>query len=275
MADALRLFVVTWDPLEWLAPRPEAIATANARPLELVVYVPLWSLADIARRKHTTMAAVLAGLGGSAVTTAAAHEDAVMSGRYAELAAHGKVPDLLSGEPGPALSEVVIAAVSPEWEDVGLGAITDFVQQAFGPVDFDRSLVKLTATGVPLPGCYACAGRRFKFPADLADSQDRMCQGHQKEADALIKRRMARAEASNPAGWRMTADASARLSLPHLAGGLATRLKAAENDLVLHARLLAEAAAGFPGRPDDFGSALAEDRDTAGAVSRLAGHPYP
>ena len=171
MADALRLFVVTWDPLEWLAPRPEAIATANAQPLDLVVYVPLSSLADIARRKHTTMAAVLAGLGGSAVTIAAAHEDAVMSGRYAELAAHGKVPDLLSGEPGPALSEVVIAAVSPEWEDVGLGAITDFVQQAFGPVDFDRSLVKLTATGVPLPRLPRLRGPPVKFPADLADSQ--------------------------------------------------------------------------------------------------------
>ena len=36
MADALRLFVVTWDPLEWLAPRPEAVATANAWPLEIV-----------------------------------------------------------------------------------------------------------------------------------------------------------------------------------------------------------------------------------------------
>lgn len=264
MADALRLFVVTWDPLEWLAPRPEVIATANAWPLELVVYVPVWSLADIARRKRTTMAAVLAGLGGSAIITAAAHEDAVMSGRYAELAARGKVPDLLSGETAPAVSEAAIGAVSLEWEDIGLGAITDFVQQALGPVEFDRSLVELTATDVPLPGCPACAGRRFKFPADLADSQDRMCRAHHKEADALIKRRMARAEASNPAGWRMMADASARLSLPHLPGGLATRLKAAENDLVLRARLLAEAAAGFPGRPDDFGSALAEDRDRAG-----------
>ena len=43
---------------------------------------------------------------------------------------------------------------------------------------------------------------------------------------------MARAEASNPAGWRMLADASARLSLPHLPGGLATRLAAAQKDLV-------------------------------------------
>jgi tetratricopeptide (TPR) repeat protein len=180
------------------------------------------------------------------------------------------VPDLLSGEPGPALREAAIAAVSPEWEDIGLGAITDFVQQAFGPVGFDRSLVELTVTGVPLPGCPACAGRRFKFPADLAASRDNMCQAHRKEADTVIKRRMARAEASNPAGWRMMADASARLSLPHLPGGLATRLKAAENDLVLRARLLAEAAAGFPGRPDDFGSALAEDRDQAG---RFPGWP--
>ena len=172
MADALRLFVVTWDPLEWLAPRPEAVATANSWPLELVVYVPVWSLAGIARREHTTMAAVLARLGSSAVTTAAAHEDAVTSGRYAELVAHRKAPDLLSGEPGRTRGAIV--AVSPQWEDIGLGAITDFVQQAFGPVDFDRSLVELTAAGVPLPGCPACAGRRFKFPADLADSQDRM-----------------------------------------------------------------------------------------------------
>jgi len=164
MADALRLFVVTWDPLEWLAPRPEAVATANPWPLELVVYVSAWSLADIARRKRMTMAAVLARLGASAITTAAAHENAVTSGRYAELAAGGKVPDLLSGEPGPAPGEAAIAAVSPEWEDIGLGAITDFVQQAFGPVDFDRSLVELTATSVPLPGCPACAGRRFNSP---------------------------------------------------------------------------------------------------------------
>jgi hypothetical protein len=113
MADALRLFVVTWDPLEWLAPRPEAVATVNAWPLELVVYVPVWSLADIARRKHTTVVAVLGGLGGSAITTAAAYEDAVTSGRYAELVARGKLPDLLSGKPGPALSGVATEAVSP------------------------------------------------------------------------------------------------------------------------------------------------------------------
>jgi hypothetical protein len=51
MAEALRLFVVTWDPLEWRAPRPEAVATVSAWPVEIVVYVPVWSLAEMATRR--------------------------------------------------------------------------------------------------------------------------------------------------------------------------------------------------------------------------------
>lgn len=270
MADALRLFVVTWDPIEWLAPRPEAVATANAWPLEIVIYVPVWSLAEMARREETTVAAVLAGLGGRAVATAAAHEDAVTSGQYAELTARGEVPDLLSGDPASAWGEAIIVAESPEWDAIGLGAITDFVQRAFGPVELDRSLVELTVTDDPWPGCPACAGRRFKFPADLSDSRDGMCPAHRNEADTVIRRRITRAEGSNLTGWRMIVDASARLSLPHLPGGLATRLAAAKNDPVRRARLLAEATAGFAGRPDEFGSALAENRDQAG---RFPGWP--
>jgi hypothetical protein len=215
MAEVLRLFVVTWDPLEWLVPRPEAVATANGWPLEVIVYVSVWSLAEMAKRQGTTMAAVLAGLGGRAVTTAAAHEDTVTSGRYAQLVARGQVPDLLSGEPVPAFGPPAITAMTPSWDAIGLGAITDFVQQAFGPVELDRSLVEFTATTAPLPGCPACAGRRFKFPAGLAESQDRMCLTHQKEADVVIRRR------------------------------------------------LGEAVAGFAGRPDDFGSALAKSQDQA------------
>ncbi len=164
MADALRVFVVTWDPLEWRAPRPEAVATANAWPLEIVVYVPVWTLAEMATQQETTIAAVLAGLGSRAVATAAAHEEAVTSGRYAELAARGEVPGLLSGNPEPALEKAVIMAESTEWEEIGLGAITDIVQQAFGPVELDRSLVELTVTAAPRPGCPACAGHRSQVP---------------------------------------------------------------------------------------------------------------
>jgi hypothetical protein len=164
MADALRLFVVTWDPIEWLAPRPEAVATANAWPLEIVIYVPVWSLADMAEREETTVAAVLARLGGRAVATAAAHEDAVTSGRYAELTTRGEVPDLLYGDPASAWGEAIIVAESQEWDAIGLGAITDFVQRAFGPVELDRSLVELTVTDDPWPGCPPVRDGASSFP---------------------------------------------------------------------------------------------------------------
>src|SRR5258705_3670209 len=197
MADALRLFVVTWDPLEWLTPRPEAVARANAWPFEIVVYVPVWSLAEMAQQGETTMAAVLTRLGGRAVATAAAHEDAITSGRYAELAARGKVPDLLSGDPASALDEAVIVAESRGWDAIGLGAITDFVQQEVRPVELDRSLVELAATDDPWPGCPACAGRRFYLPPDLAHSPGGLCPAPPHQGDTGSKQRRAPGEGSN------------------------------------------------------------------------------
>src|SRR2546430_10728818 len=74
MAGQLRVFVITWDPLERLATRPEGFATVNVDPegSELVVYLPVWSLVEAARAQHTTVSAVLAAMAGSAVVTAAA-----------------------------------------------------------------------------------------------------------------------------------------------------------------------------------------------------------
>jgi hypothetical protein len=274
MASELRLFVITWDPLELRPPRPPAFATANAQPLELVVYVPCWSLAEMTAGRQSTTAAVLADLALTVVRTAAAHRDAVLSGRYPKLVARHAAPDLLTGLPagepapaGPSPISAVFGLVSPTWDDIGLGAITDIVQQAFGPVDLDRSTVELSAGGTRL-GCRACAGERFGFIADLAESRDRMCARHKAEADQVIARRLARAEVSNPDGWGALADASARLGLPHVPGGLATRLADVgesmyeipePDELSIRARLVVEAACWFPGRPDDLAVALGED----------------
>src|SRR5664279_4856534 len=56
MARALRLFVITWDPLERLAPRPNGFATVNGGPpdLELVVYTPVWSVVELATTRQST-----------------------------------------------------------------------------------------------------------------------------------------------------------------------------------------------------------------------------
>jgi len=272
MAAALRLFVITWDPLELLGRRPAAFAAVNTDPLELAVYLPCWSLTELAAEQQQTQAAALGALAGAAVMTASAHRDVVISGRYPDLARRGRVRDLV-GDPtaGSALGQAGIQGVSPHWEDIGLGAITDIIQHAFGPVDLDRSPVELTAAG-SRPGCPACAGQRFSFPAELAEARDRMCPAHRAEAEAVITHRLVRAETSNPDGWAALGDATRRLEQPHLPNGLATKLVDAPEamyvtpepeELAMRARLAIEATSWFSGRAKDLAIALGEDPESA------------
>jgi tetratricopeptide (TPR) repeat protein len=171
------------------------------------------------------------------------------------------------------LGTPAIDLVSPGWEDIGLGAITDIVKHTFGPVDLDRSPVALAGAAQPQVGCPACAGRRFGFLADLAEAQARMCRPHRVKADTLIRARLARANASNPDGWAAITEASSRIDRPHLPGGLATKLANASQgmyvvaepaELADRARLVIEAAGAFPNRPNDFAVALGEEPDLAG-----------
>jgi hypothetical protein len=66
IAEALRLFLLTWDPLELRAPRPVASATANAGPpgMEIVVYVPPGWVMEAATQRGATVAVVLGELVG-------------------------------------------------------------------------------------------------------------------------------------------------------------------------------------------------------------------
>jgi len=277
MADALRVFVITWDPLEWLAGRPAGFATANASASgldELVVYTPVWSLVELATEREVTLAVVLGSMAGSAVVTAAAHEQSVTAGRYPDLVIEHEAPDLLSDPAaGAALGPVDVRLRSDGWEDVGLGAITDVVQHAFGPVDLDRSLVELAAPNGSVRGCPACAGHRFGFPAELAEAQGEMCPAHQREAGTVINARLARANASNPGGWGALGDATVRLERPHLPNGLATKLAGEAMYIVPERGVLAtraehvvEAAGWFPGCPDELAIALGEEPDLAGQL---------
>lgn len=50
MAERLRVFVTTWDPLHVAGDRPPAVATTNGEPdAEVVVYTPAWRLAAAPR----------------------------------------------------------------------------------------------------------------------------------------------------------------------------------------------------------------------------------
>ncbi|MPY81063.1 MAG: hypothetical protein GEV04_22060 [Actinophytocola sp.] len=279
MADAVRLFVITWDPLEGVVDRARGFATTNggSADLEIVVYVPTWSLVRLAAERNSTLAAVLSAMAGSAVVTASGHEEAVNSSRYPDLAARGVVPDLLSDlAAGSALGAAAqITAVSVEWEPIGLGAITDLVQHAFGPVDLDRSIVELAAVADVRQGCPACTGDRFGFPGALAEAKEAMCPAHHREAESVINRRLARANASNPDGWAAIAGASLRIDRPHLPNGLAARLPGADAsiyvipapaELAERAEAVIEAAGWFHGRAGDFALALGQEPHLVGQL---------
>ncbi len=259
MAELLRVFVITWDPLERLGARPEGFATLNvdADGSEIVVYVPVWSMVEAARTQRTTVLAVLAAMAGPLIVCAAARvvDAAGESSKPSRQDTRGRRADdagdlLARRAAGAALGSPTVGLVSAGWEDIGLGAITDIVQHTFGPV----------------AGCPACAGRRFGFPADLSEAQATMCPTHQAKAHTVIRSRLARATASNPDGWRAIVDASARIDLPHLPNGLATQLADAADGMFVvpdpaqlaeRASLVVQAASWFPGRAHDFAVALA------------------
>ncbi len=272
MAEALRMFLVTWDPLEHHVPRPVAFASVNAGPpgLEVVVYIPVWVLMAAAGWEERA-AGVVGELGGSAVVVAAANEEAVVSGRYPAVASRGSVPHLLDQRrAGAALGTPSVSLVSEGWEPIGLGAIRDVVQDALGPVDLDRSPVELAAGVEPAAGCPACRARRFGFPGELGGAAPAMCPAHRAEADRVSTERFGRAHMSNPDGWGAVLDACRRLELPHLPNGLATRMAGAE-DLMFELREpdqlaavvedLVEAARWFPGRAEDLAVALGAEED--------------
>ncbi len=102
-----------------------------------------------------------------------------------------------------------------------------------------------------------------------------MCPTHQAKAGTVIRSRLARANASNPDGWRAIVDASARIDLPHLPNGLATQLADAADGMFVvpepaqlaeRARLVVQAAGWFPRRAHDFAVALGEESDRAGLL---------
>jgi hypothetical protein len=265
VAGTLRVFVLTWDPLEVDGSRPSAFAAVNEDPpSEVVLYIPLWSLASLAVGR--TVASVLGDLAGRLIITAWMNEMAGGSGP-SDLLGSTDTDDEADGPFGPPAK---ITVVDGGWGAIGLGAITDIVKHAYGPVDLDRSPVKLGRVAVKRPGCPACEGEQFGFIAGLAEAQERMCAPHRKEAVAVQRKRLVRAEVSNPAGWAAIVDASTRLSQPHLPGGVVSQLVEIEpllddcsdrsdrDELASRVRLLVETAQGFRGRVDDFAAVLGD-----------------
>ena len=217
IAARLRVFLLTWDPLRWSGDRAPAGATAtgDGDSYEVVLYLMLDEAVREARERGETIAGVLGSFASSVLAVGGAHEELLVSGAYPQLAFAGEIPGLLSQVGSPSgYGTPAVQLASPGWEPIGLGAIQDLVQERFGPVDLDRSAVRLEPVTEPRSGCPACAGERLGFPAALEEARERMCPAHSEAARAITARRLARAQESNPEGWDAIAGASSMLHEP-------------------------------------------------------------
>jgi SEC-C motif len=215
LAAAVRLFVITRDPLDWLTNRGFTWATANADgdTLELPVYIT-WD--EVQRRMEASgvnLKTTLANVGETVLAAATQCQGSIFAGAYPDLAFRGTVPRLLDHPAGSASHRALSTRMrSAGWEPIGLGVIQDLVQDAFGPVDFDRSAVGLHPVEIAQQGCPPCAGRRFGFPGELAEAMAEMCDEHRSEASSVTASRIDRARTSNRVGWRALGKGSARIS---------------------------------------------------------------
>jgi tetratricopeptide (TPR) repeat protein len=274
IAARLRVFLLTWDPFGWMRDRGTAWATAtgDGDSYEVVLYLTLHDAVRRARGTARTLADVIGELAGSVLAVGATHEELLVSGAYPQLAFAGEVPGLLS-ELGSAhrLPAAEIELAASGWEPIGLGAIQDLAQERYGPVDLDRSQVRLEPATEPTPDCPACAGGRFGFPAELDEQRAAMCAEHAEQAQLIITERLERAPASNRDGWDAIVGGSSMLSEPTFglplwllsglenASGRDRRTPPSESELREDAELALELAARLAGRPEEFAELMITD----------------
>ncbi len=274
IAARLRVFVLTWDPFSWMRDRGWAWATAtgDGDAYEVVLYLVLHDGMRRARETGQTLADVIGEPARSVLTVGGRHEELLVSGAYPQLAFAGEVPGLLSEvASAQALPAPTIELAAAGWESIGLGAIQDLAQERYGPVDLDRSPVRLEPIDKPSPGCPACAGERFGFAAELAEARTRMCTEHAEQAQRIITERLERAPASNREGWDAIVGGSSMLDEPTFGlplwllaelGKAADRdpgMPLSEADLRADAELALELAACLADRHEAFAELMASD----------------
>jgi hypothetical protein len=213
----LRFFVMTEDPLSWIANRGEAWAATNVDDehdvLELDVYVLRSALLRELEAHDGDLGAAAGHWAGPAMLAGLKYELILAGGEYFDRAIAGALPRLLDdagGERGEFGSPTI--QVSQPWGPFGLGALQDLVQEAFGSVELDRSKVRLDPVEPAYDDCEACRGTTFTFPSGLEDASEDFCGAHKAAAKALNAARLARARGSNPAGWRAIDKAAMRIN---------------------------------------------------------------
>jgi hypothetical protein len=211
----LRCFVITADPLGWIPDRGEAwtAVTVDEDVLEVDLYLTVAAVRAAIEEHGGDMAAAVGRYAGTVMAAALAREEELIAGDYPRRAARGETARLLADLDGDhgAFSRPAIQA-RRSWSAVGLGALTDLVQHAFGAVELDRSNVVLDPVEPVSEDCPACQGQAFGYPSSLEDAKESLCAPHKAAAKVVNTERIAQARHSNPAGWRAIDKAVMRIN---------------------------------------------------------------
>jgi hypothetical protein len=206
---------MTGDPLAWIADRGEAwgAATVDDEVLELDVYVTLPALRREIDAHDGDLGAAVGHWAAAAMQTGLKYELVLAADDYHDRAVAGKLPRLLDGVGGDrGIWARPTIQVRQPWGPIGLGALQDLVQDAFGSIELDRSDVTLDPVEPSYEDCAACGGRAFHFPGGLEEAREGFCGAHKAAAKALNVARLAKAHESNPAGWRAIDKAAMRIN---------------------------------------------------------------
>jgi hypothetical protein len=211
----LRFFVLTGDVLAWIADRGEAWTgvTVDDEVVEVDVYVTLPAVLRGMDEHGGDVAAAIAPYAATAMKAALAHEELLVSGTYYERVVRGESPRLLAeldADHGAFGRPSIQAKTS--WSPIGFGALLDLVEDAFGPLELDRSYVTLEPVEPATESCPACKGMSFAFPTDLEDARASMCAAHDARALAVRQARIGHVHEVNPAGWRAVDKAAMRIN---------------------------------------------------------------
>ncbi|HEX4364748.1 MAG TPA: SEC-C metal-binding domain-containing protein [Solirubrobacteraceae bacterium] len=211
----LRCFVLTQDPLSWIPDRDDAwtAVTVDDEVLEVDLYLTVDAVRRAMEDAGTSLDDAVGRYGATVMAAALEREEELLEGDYPRLAARGETPRLLAdleGDHGAFGTPTVQTKAA--WSPIGLGALTDLVQHAFGAVDLDRTPVTLTTVEPVTDDCPACKGQSFGYPSSLEDAKATMCAPHQDAARSVNTARIARARASNFAGWRAVDKAVMRIN---------------------------------------------------------------
>ena len=165
----LRCFVITADPLGWIPDRGEAwtAVTVDDDVLEVDLYLTVSAVRAAMEDCDGDMAAAVGRYAGTVMAAALAREEELISGDYPRLAARGETARLLAdldGDHGAFARPAIQARRS--WSPVGLGALTDLVQHAFGAVDLDRSNVTLDPGRARDRGLPGVPGPAVRLPVE-------------------------------------------------------------------------------------------------------------